>query len=52
MQLDGFNAYELELGQKATNPVYIFDHTEFIDKIATVEEQEGFYEKWLKSVGF
>jgi hypothetical protein len=52
MQLEGFNAYELELSKSATNSVYIFDDTAQIEKLATVDEQAAFFEQWLKSVGF
>ncbi len=52
MQAVGFYAYELELSKPAINSVYIFDDTTQIKKIATVKEQEAFYDKWLKSVGF
>lgn len=46
-----FYAYELELGKPAVNSVYIFDKTNMIEKIGTVEDQKSFFEKWLKSVG-
>lgn len=47
-----FYAYELELGRPAINSVYIFEDIEDIKKIATVKQQEEFYNKWLKSVGY
>jgi hypothetical protein len=47
-----FSGYELELGKPAINSVYLFDDTSYIERIGTVKEQDLFYDKWLKSVGF
>lgn len=46
------SGYELELSKPAVNSVYLFDDTDYLEKIGTVKQQELFYEKWLKSVGF
>ena len=49
MQLVGFMAYEMELGKPATNAVYIFDETDKVEKIGTVEEQTKYFDDWWDS---
>ncbi len=47
-------AYRLEMGQPATREslVKIFEPTDDIDKIATVEEQREFWKNWLEDRRF
>lgn len=49
MQMDGFAAWELEISKPVTKLVDILDDTKLINRIATVKEQEEFYDKWLSS---
>lgn len=51
MQYDTFCAYELELGKPATNTICIFDKITNIVEVTTVEEQEKYFHKWIKSIG-
>jgi hypothetical protein len=52
-QLKWIYAYELQIGERITqseNKVVLFDDELDVSKIATVEEQEEFYIKWLNSI--
>jgi hypothetical protein len=46
----GFKAYELQMGKPSTDMVNIFEETSRLELIATVEEQDFFYAKWIKSL--
>jgi hypothetical protein len=51
--LQSIKAYELEMGKPVTkeNLVVIFESTDDVDKIVSVDQQKEFYRKWLESVG-
>jgi hypothetical protein len=50
--LVGFNAYKLKLGSPTQNEdiVGLFEEEELYDKIATVEDQETYFNNWLSSI--
>jgi hypothetical protein len=50
MLLTTVKAYEIEMGQKATKMIVIFDPTDDIHKIATVEEQKAYFDSWFVSI--
>jgi len=50
MGMMSLKAYELKLGEQAKKLLNIFEPTEEIDKIATIEDQRLYFENWLKSL--
>ena len=49
MTLSTLKAYELKIGEPARKLLNIFEPTEDIDKIATINEQKAYWETWLDS---
>jgi hypothetical protein len=43
--------YVLELGKPSTKTVFYLDNTIFVDKIATLAEQDAYFDKWERSLG-
>lgn len=41
--------YILEIGKKGTKRISTFDKCDDITKLATIEEQKSYYEKWKNS---
>jgi hypothetical protein len=46
----GFKAYILEMGKPSRSLVNIFEETNQLELIATVEEQERFHSNWIKTL--
>jgi hypothetical protein len=46
----GIKAYKLVMGQPGTELLNIFDATDRLDLIGTVEDQKKYYEEWMKSL--
>jgi hypothetical protein len=47
----GINAVKLIKGKKASELVNIFDPTDDIDAVVSVEDQKNYYLEWRKSLG-
>lgn len=45
----GILAYKLVMGQPGTELVNIFDETDRLDLLGTLEEQEKYYDSWIES---
>jgi hypothetical protein len=48
---DGLRAYKMELGVQATELVNVLDPTDDLSAIASFDEQNIFFEKWIGSLG-
>ena len=48
----GYGCYVIELGKPATNSLCLFNPTNAIDKLCTVDVHKAAYRMWLKSHGF
>lgn len=49
MALSSLKAYELKMGEPARKLLNIFEPTDNLEKIATINDQKAFWEKWLIS---
>jgi hypothetical protein len=45
----GIRAYKMRMGEAASETVNIFDSTDDINSIVSLEEQKSFFLKWLES---
>jgi hypothetical protein len=46
----GYGTYKIVLGQQATETLNIFEPTDEIEKLCTVDQHEAAYEKWIDSL--